>query len=69
MDTTTLQTKRDELLSKIAAATTQMNQGDQSITYQSIEQMERALRIIDREIAKAAGTVSRTGRLTMRSGY
>jgi hypothetical protein len=56
-----LQTKRDALISKIAAATRSLQTGDTSITYQSIEAMQLALATLDSEIASASGSaITRT---------
>lgn len=51
-----LQTKRDALVSSIAGAFESLRSGDKSVTYQSIDQMRRALSIIDAEIAAVSGT-------------
>lgn len=48
--------KRDALLSTIANSVQAMQSGDKSITFQGIAQMEKALGIIDREIAKLTGS-------------
>ena len=51
-----LQTKRDALVSAIAAGTTELTSGDKTIRYQSIEQMQIALAVLDKEIANATGS-------------
>ena len=53
-----LAVKRDALVSKIADAYVRIEKGDEAITYQSIEQMERALRIVDSEMNVANGSSS-----------
>lgn len=53
-----LETKRDALLSSIASATKRLQNGDQTIEYQDVQQMERALRTLDAEIAKKSGTAA-----------
>lgn len=55
-----LQTKRSELVAKIADAVKSTSFGDRSVTYADIDAMERSLAILDREIA-TSGT-SRTSR-------
>lgn len=57
-----LQTKRDALLSSIANAHKQLQKGDKSITFQDVDQMNKALAILDREIAAAGGSTARTYR-------
>lgn len=51
-----LQTKRDALISSIAGAFESLRSGDKSVTYQSIDQMQKALAVLDAEIASASGT-------------
>lgn len=64
-----LQTKRDALISKIAAATRRLQSGDQSIEYQDIEQMQRSLGVLDAEIARVSGTATaRWGTCVPREG-
>lgn len=56
MTSSELTVKRDALLSQIAAAQSQIRSGEDSISYQEITQMERALALIDRELALLGGT-------------
>lgn len=51
-----LQTKRDALISSIAGAFESLRSGDKSVTYQSVDQMQKALAVIDAEIAAVSGT-------------
>lgn len=53
-----LTTKRDSLIGRIADATKRLQSGDQSIEYQTVQDMERALRLLDTEIARASGAVT-----------
>lgn len=53
-----LQVKRDALVAQIASAKSSLSSGDKSISYQSIDQMQTALSIIDKEIALAGGSSS-----------
>lgn len=62
-----LQTKRDALVSRIADAMKKVQQGDKSVEYQTITDMERALAIIDSQIATATGqSTVRTTRIAYR---
>lgn len=56
MELSELQTRRDTLLKSIAGAYDRLQNGDKSVSYQSISQMQAALGIIDSEIEKAQGT-------------
>ncbi len=51
-----LNAKRDALLSSIARSTRQVASGDKSVTFQSIDEMQKALSVLDAEIAKVTGT-------------
>lgn len=53
-----LQTKRDALISDIAAAKSEITKGDATIRWQLIDQMQTALSILDKEIAVASGTTN-----------
>ena len=64
-----LQTQRDALLLKIAAATRRLQAGDKSIEYGAMEEMERGLRILDSEIAKLTTGTCRQYRINPGSGY
>jgi hypothetical protein len=56
-----LQTKRDALVSAMASGTLELTSGDKTIRYQSADQMQRALAVLDKEIAVASGSaVTRT---------
>lgn len=50
-----IQTKKDALISKIADAYKQLQKGDKTLTYQDIDQMERALAVLQREEAALSG--------------
>lgn len=51
-----LETKRDALISQMATATERLQSGDKSVSFQSIQQMERALAVLDGELARVTGT-------------
>lgn len=51
-----LQAKEDALISKIADAYKQLQKGDKTVTFQDIDQMEKALAIVKREKAIVSGT-------------
>lgn len=51
-----IDSKRDALISKIAAATKRLQAGDTSIEYQDVAQMQRALGVLDAEKARVSGT-------------
>ena len=53
-----LNTKRDELIAKIAAAERRLQAGDTSIEYFDISSMQRSLTVIDSEIAKKSGSTT-----------
>ena len=67
-----LMTKRDALISKIADSTRRLQNGDQSIEFQPIADMQRALSVIDTEIANLSQPVtsrpSRIGRFVTGEG-
>jgi len=58
-----LQTKRDALFARIADGVKAQSMGDKSITFADIQQMERALSILDNEIASLSST--RSGRVVL----
>lgn len=58
-----LQTKRDALVGRIADAVKSITTGDKSVTYADIAGMEKALSILDGEIASSSGT--RTNRVLL----
>ncbi len=51
-----LEAKRGELIDLIASATRRLQNGDQSVEYQSVQDMSRSLAIIDSEISKLDGS-------------
>jgi hypothetical protein len=51
-----LQIKRDALLAQIANANQRLQSGDQSIEKRDMNQLQKALAIIDAELAKLAAT-------------
>lgn len=63
MTTEELQTKRDALVGRIADAVKSITTGDKSVTYSDIAGMEKALSILDGEIAASSGT--RTNRVLL----
>lgn len=63
MTTEELQTKRDTLVGRIADSVKSITTGDKSVTYADIEGMEKALSILDGEIAASSGT--RTNRVLL----
>lgn len=56
-----LQAKRETLVARIADAVKRTAMGDRSVEYAPVEEMERALQILDNEIATASAT-TRTSR-------
>jgi hypothetical protein len=56
MTTAELQTKRDALVGRIADAVKSITTGDKSVTYADIAGMEKALAILDGELASSTGT-------------
>ena len=58
MTASELQIKRDKLVAKIADAVASVASGDKQVSFASIEQMQKALAILDGEIAKASGGTS-----------
>lgn len=69
MEVSELNTRRDALIRKITDAIARLENGDKSITYQSISDMRSALALLDNEIMAASGVPrSRTMRFIDRSG-
>jgi len=58
-----LNAKRDALFTRIADGVKAQSMGDKSITFADIQQMERALSILDSEIASLSST--RSGRVVL----
>lgn len=56
MTLTELQVKRDALVSKIANSVRRLQSGEDSIENESVDQMEKALALLDREIARSGGS-------------
>jgi len=68
-----LQTRRDGLIKRVTDLTTRVTAGDRTVEY-DLTQAEKALRIIDGEIAKAKAEAaprrpSRALRVFTRSGF
>lgn len=54
-----LQARRETLVTRIADAVKRTAVGDRSVEYASVEEMQKSLGILDREIAAAASSTSR----------
>jgi hypothetical protein len=69
MELSELNMRRDALVRKIADGVQRLENGDRSITYQTVEDNRKALQLLDVEIAKASqSALRRRTRLVGRSG-
>jgi hypothetical protein len=69
MELSELNTRRDALVRKIADGVQRLENGDRSITYQTVEDNRKALQLLDVEIAKTSqSALPRRTRLVGRSG-
>lgn len=65
---TELQAFRDQLMVAVGSSTLEVQTGDKRVRYKSVDEIQTAIRILDREIAQLSGASVRTIRVVTSKG-